>query len=269
VILCQSETATMVVSGCQIQPKAIGDPLALFVQITGNGRDHRITGNSSPGWTNLIPVGCSSEYPNFYQQVGGMADLNAMPVPYTGFGLRNYVQADAEANFPPNSGPHIAVLDTYTANTGWRVQLSFGFNDDGMWHRRQVTGTWGDWSQVVTTYGGMRMTGNLLFNNNTAIQFLDNTGVAAMAFTISPDNTFILVGTDPIGGQRLVATMQQHSNTSPLQFDAPVQFMDKVGFNFHAPIPQPTVTGAKGGNAALTSLIAALAAYGLITDSTS
>jgi hypothetical protein len=39
------------------------------------------------------------------------------------------------------------------------------------------------------------------------------------------------------------------------------------GFNNTAPIARPTVTGAKGGNAALTSLLTALAAYGLITDS--
>lgn len=42
-----------------------------------------------------------------------------------------------------------------------------------------------------------------------------------------------------------------------------------VGFQGSAPIAKPTVTGSKGGNAALTSLISALASYGLIQDSTS
>ena len=41
-----------------------------------------------------------------------------------------------------------------------------------------------------------------------------------------------------------------------------------AGFNGTAPIAKPTVTGAKGSNAALASLVTALAAYGLITDST-
>lgn len=41
------------------------------------------------------------------------------------------------------------------------------------------------------------------------------------------------------------------------------------GFNGHAITTKPTITGAKGGNAALASLITALAAYGLVTDSTS
>lgn len=41
-----------------------------------------------------------------------------------------------------------------------------------------------------------------------------------------------------------------------------------LGFFGTAPIVKPTVTGAKGGNAALTSLLTQLAALGLITDST-
>lgn len=40
-----------------------------------------------------------------------------------------------------------------------------------------------------------------------------------------------------------------------------------VGFNGTAPIAKPTVTGLKGGNAALASVLSALAAYGLIIDS--
>lgn len=41
------------------------------------------------------------------------------------------------------------------------------------------------------------------------------------------------------------------------------------GFFDHAPASKPTVTGAKGSNAALGSLIAALVSLGLINDSTS
>jgi len=40
------------------------------------------------------------------------------------------------------------------------------------------------------------------------------------------------------------------------------------GFNGAAAIAKPTVTGSKAGNAALASLVTALAQYGLITDST-
>jgi hypothetical protein len=41
-----------------------------------------------------------------------------------------------------------------------------------------------------------------------------------------------------------------------------------IGFFGASPVAKPTVTGSKGGNAALASLIAALASLGLIIDST-
>ena len=41
-----------------------------------------------------------------------------------------------------------------------------------------------------------------------------------------------------------------------------------VGFFNTTPVAKPTVTGSKGANAALASLLTALAAYGLVTDST-
>lgn len=44
---------------------------------------------------------------------------------------------------------------------------------------------------------------------------------------------------------------------------------DKVSFHGVTPVVRATVTGSKGANAALTSLLTALAAKGLIIDSTS
>lgn len=45
---------------------------------------------------------------------------------------------------------------------------------------------------------------------------------------------------------------------------------DLIGFyGVATPVAKQTVTGAKGGNAALTSLMAALAALGLVIDATS
>lgn len=56
-------------------------------------------------------------------------------------------------------------------------------------------------------------------------------------------------------------------------FGARVHTLDgpgnKAGFFGATPIVRPTVTGAKGGNAALASLITALATLGLITDGSS
>lgn len=45
---------------------------------------------------------------------------------------------------------------------------------------------------------------------------------------------------------------------------------DLIGFYGKAPpVAKPTVTGSKGANAALTSLMTALVALGLVTDTTS
>lgn len=44
---------------------------------------------------------------------------------------------------------------------------------------------------------------------------------------------------------------------------------DRVSFHGVAPVVRATVTGSRGANAALTSLLTALAAKGLIIDSTS
>lgn len=64
-----------------------------------------------------------------------------------------------------------------------------------------------------------------------------------------------------------------HSSTTPANATTTVEtslrINQKVGFNNTAPIAKPTVTGSRGSNAALASLLTALASYGLITDSTS
>lgn len=52
-----------------------------------------------------------------------------------------------------------------------------------------------------------------------------------------------------------------------IKLDTDVAALRKAIATFQ--VAKPTVTGAKGGNAALTSLIAALVALGLITDTTS
>ena len=62
------------------------------------------------------------------------------------------------------------------------------------------------------------------------------------------------------GGLATVCTMFSNKST---------RFEGNMGFNAVAPIAKPTVTGSRGSNAALASLLTALANYGLITDSSS
>lgn len=53
------------------------------------------------------------------------------------------------------------------------------------------------------------------------------------------------------------------------QFSPITGASQQIGFFGTNKIPKPTVTGSKGANAALTSLLAALASLGLIIDSSS
>jgi hypothetical protein len=57
-------------------------------------------------------------------------------------------------------------------------------------------------------------------------------------------------------------------DTGPIAISKAVNFTGSIGVNGTTAPAKPTVTGAKGSNAALASLIAALVSYGLITDST-
>jgi hypothetical protein len=59
-------------------------------------------------------------------------------------------------------------------------------------------------------------------------------------------------------------SLKKYSGTTTL---GTTSHTGNIGFNGTSPISKPTVTGAKGGNAALTSLLTALASYGLIVDS--
>lgn len=54
----------------------------------------------------------------------------------------------------------------------------------------------------------------------------------------------------------------------PLDVNGQAIFRDRVGFYGTTPQTKSTVTGSRGGNAALTSLLQALAGLGLVTDGT-
>lgn len=107
----------------------------------------------------------------------------------------------------------------------------------------------------------------ILTNGGLGFGQLDASG-GLVRFTLQSDNNHILYGTDATGAQRSIYSIQQRNSTSALTMAVPVRFNSTAGFNNTGPIAKPTVTGAKGSNAALASLMTALAAYGLVTDST-
>jgi hypothetical protein len=78
------------------------------------------------------------------------------------------------------------------------------------------------------------------------------------------------VNIGPVGTSSPIALTAGSSFSSPATIGvvgAGLRFTCNVGFNNFPPPAKPTVAGSRGGNAALASLLTALASYGLVTDS--
>ena len=71
------------------------------------------------------------------------------------------------------------------------------------------------------------------------------------------------------GETTAVDTNLYRSAANMLKTDDSLTVVGKLGINGSTPPNKPTVTGSRGSNAALASLLTALASYGLVTDSTS
>jgi hypothetical protein len=88
--------------------------------------------------------------------------------------------------------------------------------------------------------------------------------------------TFVRNGGTPIIGignkSRLLGTAYDATpyifGNATIEVHTGVKFLSTTGFNNTNPIAKPTITGSRAGNAALASLLTALANYGLVTDST-
>lgn len=108
--------------------------------------------------------------------------------------------------------------------------------------------------------------------------------------SLTPDNSAFLVGfffgdvnVGGIGfnfsGNNVASAVQCRANQVIMQTEkttgiAGLQDMfriieDKIGFFTKAPVPQPTITGSRAGNAALASFLTELDTMGMIIDGTS
>jgi hypothetical protein len=131
-------------------------------------------------------------------------------------------------------------------------------------------------SSGTATLGGNIAANMLLYMQSAAgfnrfIGFLSGAGGASGRWYIGANGA--AEGGGNVGSDFV---FQRYDNTGAL-LDQPLQITRSTGavalhsslgvWNATPPASKPTVTGAKGSNAALASLLAALAAYGLITDS--
>lgn len=114
--------------------------------------------------------------------------------------------------------------------------------------------------QVVgnTILGGTRAAGDVWTIGNNG--FYDQ-NISDVAFTATLGIKAGNLGTGNIvNGSDITNGIMYHTGPTELA---------TIGFNNTTPIARPTVSGAKGGNAALTSLMTTLANLGLVTDGTS
>jgi len=158
-------------------------------------------------------------------------------------GVQNTILNLDQANGTPNP----------TAGTGsnWDVKDTRGTYTGGSYNKIAAA------DSVAEAYAQLANLGNTtlrVYNGSDShSRWVDGSGNDwAVGITSSNGNLRVI----RIGGSGII------------NLAANVQLNSQVGFQGTAPIAKPTVTGSRGGNAALASLLTALANYGLITDST-
>lgn len=174
-----------------------------------------------------------------------------------------------------NTGAPQGALAAAMGGTPGGTNTAVQFNDSGTFGGTATDGTvpgisWDKTTGSLTVAGGTG--GNTLISggpSQLAAFGIDNTGTPVhLAMVNEESGGDILIEADQaidIGSDNSTTSFSD-SNDDPI-----VQITAAGGLGFYGatPIAQPQVTGSKGGNAALTSLIAQLVALGLITDGTS
>lgn len=154
--------------------------------------------------------------------------------------------------------------------TGFVVKKRAGQTTD-VWQIQDDTGV--VWFSEAST-GVITSTRQIVVNNSSGLQVQDGSGNEVAVF--SANNGFRVkttgnaawmnLGTD--GAATPVLDVFDAASALKVRIDGNgYTKLDRVGFQGTSPIAKPTVSGSKGANAALGSLLTALASYGLITDS--
>lgn len=167
-------------------------------------------------------------------------------------------------------GKAFDVMVSLSNQGGVGFQTGIGFNASSGFNPITATGT------LIATQGAGTVAGGVNLTSYTfTAQAFASTGFAVQGNGTEMDvgltgtaNTYLLNfhtgATGTTYDSRIVATGGTGSNGGgTLFFNAA-----NLGFYTATGVAKQTVTGSKGGNAAVTSLMAAMAALGLVTDST-
>lgn len=103
--------------------------------------------------------------------------------------------------------------------------------------------------------------------NGTGIGYIVSKYAGANAWQFGQGGANIWKLRDMANSQDPIVVNKGTSTTGRIDMQVPTEFWQNVGFYGTSPAAKQTVTGSRGGNAALASLLTALAAIGLITDS--
>lgn len=116
---------------------------------------------------------------------------------------------------------------------------------------------------VVSSQAGMNFTANTLWSASNADTYIE-------AYTTPTGSTTRAAAwrAQPSGGFSIgAAAIAADPGIGSLNMTGKLSVGGNAGFNGTAAIAKPTVTGSRGGNAAVASLLTSLANYGLLTDS--
>ena len=119
----------------------------------------------------------------------------------------------------------------------------------------------GDSILLHSSYGGV--------SSAISVQSGGGISIAAGTGTLSTETGIFIDGTTgmDIFGTIYLGSAHLSAWSTPGKVHIGTTTRDEVGFFSATPITRPTVTGSRGGNAALASLLTALANLGLIVDS--
>ena len=182
-----------------------------------------------------------------------------------------------------------------STNSGKLQTYSSWWNPSGDSGVVNTSGTAVTWVSGTVFNAGM-VGGTIVINsvNYTVSVFTDNHNItlsstagtqSGVAYTFATSQTDLwtlqtIGGSGASGSSTLKFSHTGTTGVTAVEFASPVtcdstlsvgtdlSIAGKVGFYSTSPQSQPTITGSRGGNAALTSLLTALANLGLVTDST-
>lgn len=218
-----------------------------------------------------------------------IANGSSMPVVETGATWHMHKSTGATYQdylVKPVIGVDDSAVDAHRAARGTESMRIYNFSAN---HTRYVDGLANEWGIRIDGSGNfevLRLGGTGLFkvaNDFSVAGASTFTGAATFTagatFSTLTATTTVTAGTDLVvaAGNRL--RLNGGANGHGIRWSSPnVELLagasfaagfgtNTVGFNGTTPVAKPTVTGSRGGNAALASLLTALDSMGLITNS--